>query len=191
MALKREKLHQMPYIKLPAGEPGIIGLLVAYRQTEKPLNELANALMTGESSLSRAERELIATHVSNRNECNFCTRAHAATARHLLREKQSLVDALLQNNIASSFGEKMEALLSIAEKVRRDGRLVNEDDVQRARVAGADDRAIHDTVLISAMFSMFNRYVDGLATWTPEDTATYEEIGKRISLHGYGSRFRQ
>ena len=56
--------------------------------------------------------------------------------------------------------------------------------------AGADDKAIHDTVLIAAMFSMFNRYVDGLATWTPTDPEFYEETGKRLATKGYGSRFR-
>jgi hypothetical protein len=62
-------------------------------------------------------------------------------------------------------------------------------DVDRARLAGADDKAIHDTVLIAAMFCMFNRYVDGLATWTPEDPTVYQAIGARIAEKGYGSRF--
>ena len=48
----------------------------------------------------------------------------------------------------------------------------------------ADDREIHDTVLIAAAFSMFNRYVDGLASLTPTDPEVYEEMGKRMS-NGY------
>ena len=44
---------------------------------------------------------------------------------------------------------------------------------------------IHDTVLIAAAFSMFNRYVDGLASFTPTDAATYEEMGKRMAEKGY------
>ncbi len=39
-------MFQMPHITLPQGEPGIIGLLLAFRDTEKPLNDLANVLMT-------------------------------------------------------------------------------------------------------------------------------------------------
>ena len=181
----------MPHVAQPAGDPGLQGIHGAIRHTERPLNDLANALMTAESSLSRAERELIATNVSNRNECRFCSRAHAAAARHLLGDQQGLVDELMQGNLPSTVGKKMEALLSIADKVRSDGRLVREMDVRLARDAGADDRAIHDTVLIAAMFSMFNRYVDGMSTWTPDDPAVYDEIGARIAAHGYGSRFRQ
>ena len=61
----------MAHIKLPEGEPGISGLLVTYRETEKHLNGLAQAAMRGESSLTEAERELIAAYVSARNDCVF------------------------------------------------------------------------------------------------------------------------
>jgi hypothetical protein len=49
---------------------------------------------------------------------------------------------------------------------------------------GAVDREIHDTVLIAASFSMFNRYVDGLASFTPTEPEVYEEMGKRM-VNGY------
>lgn len=98
---------------------------------------------------------------------------------------------ILENVMTANIDEKLRALLIIAGKVRLDGRLVTEEDVQRARSAGADDKAIHDTVLIAAMFCMFNRYVDGLATWAPRDPKVYEAIGARIATKGYGSRFRE
>jgi uncharacterized peroxidase-related enzyme len=180
----------MPHIQLPDGEPGIIGPLTAYRASEKHLDGLAQEVMRGPSSLSVAERELIATYVSSGNECYFCTNSHAAATRQLLGEKSSLVDAVLKDALSADVGDKMRALLNIAGKVRQDGRLVTDADVQRARQAGADDKAIHDTVLIAAMFCMFNRYVDGLATWTPKDPAVYDEIGARIATKGYGSKFR-
>ena len=79
----------------------------------------------------------------------------------------------------------MRALLSIAGKVRQDGRLVTEADVQAARDAGADDKAIHDTVLIAAAFCMYNRYVDGLGTWAPVGAEAYKESGIRLPTKGY------
>lgn len=181
----------MAHIALPAEFPGIIGPLAAYRDTEKHLDGLANTLMCGPSSLTKAEREVIATYVSSGNECYFCTNSHAAVARHLLGEKQHLVADILADAATAHIDEKLRALLVIAGKVRKDGRLVTAEDVAKAREHGADDRAIHDTVLIAAMFCMFNRYVDGLATWTPRDPQVYEEIGARIATKGYGSRFRE
>ena len=44
---------------------------------------------------------------------------------------------------------------------------------------------IHDTVLIAAAFSMFNRYVDGLATFMPTDHAAYDQMGQRMAREGY------
>lgn len=180
----------MPHIALPPGLPGILGPLTAYRDTEKHLDGLANALMCGPSSLTTAERELIATYVSQGNECYFCTNAHAAVARNLYGQRGNVVDEVLCDLDTASIDEKMQALLAIADKVRQDGRLVSDADVSRARAAGADDRAIHDTVLIAALFCLFNRYVDGLATIAPRDPALYEEIGVRIATKGYGSKFR-
>jgi alkylhydroperoxidase family enzyme len=76
-------------------------------------------------------------------------------------------------------------LLAIADKVCRDAHLVTEADVEQARAAGADDKAIHDTVLIAAAFCMFNRYVDGLATWAPQEPAVYRKIGEMLASNGY------
>jgi uncharacterized peroxidase-related enzyme len=179
----------MPHIKLPEGAHGIVGPMMAYPATEKHLNGLAEALLRGPSSLTPAERELIATHVSSGNECTFCTQSHAAATRHLLGEQAPLVDQVLCGTL-EAVSPKMQALLTIAGKVRRDGRLVSDADVQKARDEGADDKAIHDTVLIAAAFSMYNRYVDGLATWTPTDPAVYEQIGKKLATRGYTSSVR-
>lgn len=181
----------MPHIKLNEDDPGIIGPLRSYPHTERGLDDFTNALLCGPSSLTRAERELIATFVSKGNECYFCMSSHAAAARCLWGEEASVVDQTLADMATAPISDKLKALLVIAEKVRRDGRLVTPEDVAKARSLGADDRAIHDTVLIAAAFCMFNRYVDGLATWTPKDPEIYSEIGARIAKKGYGSRFRE
>ena len=56
-------------------------------------------------------------------------------------------------------------------------RAVKPEDIEQAREQGASDEEIHDTVLIAAAFSMFNRYVDGLGTELPKHEGFYEEIG--------------
>jgi uncharacterized peroxidase-related enzyme len=175
----------MAHIKLPEGAPGILGPMIAYPETEEHLSGLAEALLRGPSSLTSAERELLASYVSSQNECHFCTQSHAAAARVHYGSERHLVDQVLAGATAAPVSEKMQALLAIADKVRRDGRLVQAPDIARARAAGADDKAIHDTVLIAAAFCMFNRYVDGLGTWAPADPAAYEESGVRLATKGY------
>ena len=81
----------------------------------------------------------------------------------------------------------MKALLSIAGSVQKGGKNVTEQQIQEARAAGATDVEIHDTVLIAAAFCMFNRYVDGLATWAPEDRQFYINRAPQRAMEGYQS----
>lgn len=177
----------MAHINLPEGLPGITGPLRQYPESGRHLTGLAQAVLRGPSSLTEGEREIIATSVSAGNECRFCTNSHAAAARHLLGTQCGQVDEVLQDVNTAHVTDKLRALLKIAAKVRQDGRLVTADDVALARAAGADDKAIHDTVLIAAMFCMYNRYVDGLATMTPLDPELYREMGSHLATNGYQS----
>jgi uncharacterized peroxidase-related enzyme len=175
----------MAHIDLPEGMPGITGPLAAYPETGRHLSGLAEALLRGESSLTPAERELIATYVSSGNECTFCTQSHAAAARALYGEQAPTVDLVLRDLRSAPVSEKIKALLTIADKVRRDGRAVRPEDVERARLAGADDKAIHDAVLIAAAFCMYNRYVEGLATPAPSEPGAYTSMGAMLAERGY------
>lgn len=180
----------MPHIPIPEGLPGIVGPMVVYPEIEQHLNGLADALLRGPSSLTPGEREVIAAYVSAGNQCVFCTQLHASTARHLLGDACAVVDSVLAQGTQAPVDEKLRALLEIAEKVVHNGRFVTVEDVARARQAGADDKAIHDTVMIAAAFCMYCRYVDGLATWAPREPELYEEMGAQLAEHGYARTIR-
>ncbi|HET9824702.1 MAG TPA: peroxidase-related enzyme [Chitinophagaceae bacterium] len=171
----------MAHIKVEEGVPGIRSLVLFRPETGKHLYDLAQILLRGESPLTEAERELIAAYVSYRNSCVFCWRSHAAAARCLYGDERNIVDEVLNDMQHSNVSDKMKALLNIAGKVQILGKEVKEEDIAEARKYGADDRTLHDTVLIAATFCMFNRYVDGLASFTPTDPAIYEEMGKRMA----------
>jgi len=175
----------MAYIAVEEGVPGIRSLVQFRPETGKPLYQLAQVLLRDPSPLSEAERELIAAYVSGRNDCMFCMNSHAAAARCLYGYDKQIVDDLLKERKVELLTEKMKALLQIAGKVQESGKSVIQEDMDNARKAGADDRDIHDTVLIAACFSMFNRYVDGLNSYTPVGETAYEEMGKRMSEKGY------
>ncbi|MBZ5855920.1 carboxymuconolactone decarboxylase family protein [Flavihumibacter profundi] len=175
----------MAHIKVEVGVPGIRSLVMFRPETGKPLYELAQVLLRGPSTLSPAERELIAAYVSFRNNCGFCMNSHAAAARCLYGDEKSIVDDVLADMQQSGVSPKIKALLNIAGKVQVLGKEVHEEDIALARKYAATDREIHDTVLIAAAFSMFNRYVDGLASWTPDDPAAYAEMGQRMADKGY------
>lgn len=174
----------MPHIPLESHLPGITGLLEYSKSTAQPIRELTQFLLRGPSSLTETERELIATVVSHGNECTFCTTAHTAAA-DLLAGEGVTAQKVKENIDTAPVTDKMKALLHIAALTRQSGKSVNEEAITKARSAGATDIEIHDTVLIAALFCLYNRYVDGMGTALPADPAYYGVLAERLVNHGY------
>ena len=159
------------------------------------LRGLADELLVKDfpgATLTRAERELIATAVSAGNDCFYCMDSHGAFASELLRRANpvdtSTIDALV-DGIKSGGSEgvdaKLAALLQIARIVQRHGREVTQADVQRALEAGATDADTQLAVLIASAFCMYNRMVDGLRAKTPASPEAYRARAAEIAEHGY------
>jgi uncharacterized peroxidase-related enzyme len=183
--------QQLAHIEFLEGLPGIRGPLAFSPATTKPLCDLVDVLLYGPNTLTPAEREMIATYVSSQNDCFYCQSCHGSTAAQHLGGSPAdyeLIDQIKENYKAAPLSDKMKALLTIAGKVQKGGKHVTTDDVEQARQFGATDKEIHDTVLIAAAFCLFNRYVDGLATWQPRDPTLYLEIGKQTASLGYAGR---
>ena len=183
----------MAYIDLPVAPalgrefPGIVGPMTFRPETAAPINELVNVLLRGESTLSRGERELIATHVSWRNDCFFCQTIHGAVAAAQLGNDEDLEHSVKTDWLHAHISPKMKAPTEYCRKVQQGGKHVTEDDVAGARSHGVTDMEIHDTVLIAAVFCMANRYVDGLGTWAPENPDMYRANAAEIVAHGYSA----
>ncbi len=174
----------MPHIPLDENLPGITGLLNYRQDTALPIRQLTQLLLRGESTLTEGERELIATVTSQGNQCRFCTAAHTAAADAFYGER--VTAEMVKNDPAHApVSEKMKSLLEIARRVQADARTVNSDLVEKARKEGATDMEIHDTVLIAALFCLYNKYVDGLASVTPSDPAFYDRLAGILKNSGY------
>ncbi len=175
----------MAHIDLQNDFPGIRGPMAFRPETAKSLNELAEVLLRSDNSLSRGERELIAAYVSYLNDCFFCQNVHGGLAQHYLQCDSDFIEAVKNDFISTSVSAKMKTLLWIAASVQKGGKKVRPEQIEAAKIVGATDAEIHDTVLIAAAFCMFNRYVDGLATWAPEDKTYYIERAKQRAEEGY------
>lgn len=176
----------MPHINLSNEYPGIRSLFVFRPETAKPLNDLVQTLLHNpHPTLSAGERELIATYVSSLNTCKYCCNIHGAIAQHQLGNNAELVQQVLADPETAPISNKLKALLKIAAKVQSGGKNVTHEAVTFARNEGSTDIEIHDTVLIAAAFCMYNRYVDGLATWQPDDADLYDKMGEQRAREGY------
>jgi uncharacterized peroxidase-related enzyme len=176
----------MAYIDLQNDLPGIRGPMAFRPETAKPLNELAEILLRDDNNtLLRGERELIGAYVSSLNDCFFCQNIHGALAQHYMQCDMQFIDNIKKDFLSSNISDKMKALLAIAGSVQKSGKHVTAEQIDHAKELGATEREIHDTVLIAAAFCMFNRYVDGLGTWAPEDRQVYVERAPRRAAEGY------
>lgn len=177
----------MAHISLPDGLSDLRGPMAFRPETAKPLNELAEVLLRCENLLSRGEREFIAAYVSYLNDCFFCQNVHGALAQHYLGCNLEVMDKMKSDPQSAGISDKVCALLAIAASVKKCGKSVSAGQIKKAKDLGAKDMEIHDTVLIAAAFCMFNRYVDGLATWAPEDRMVYVERTKIRAEEGYAN----
>ncbi len=176
----------MAYINLDDSLPGIRGPMAFSPETADPLNHLAEVLLRSDNNtLSRGERELIGTYVSYLNDCFFCQNAHGGIAQHYLQCDIQFIDGIKADFEKMEVSDKMKALLGIAAQVQKGGKHVRPEHIDRAKAAGATDKEIHDTVLISAFFCMCNRYVDGLGTTANPDRQFYIDRGKMRAEEGY------
>ncbi len=176
----------MAWIDFQNDLPGIRGPMVYRPDTGAILNDLAEALLHDENnSLSRGDREMIGAYVSSENDCFFCQNVHGAMAQHYYQRDMPFIDSIKKDFQQADISDKLKSLLAIAGSVQKGGKNVTEEQIEAAKKTGATDREIHDTVLIAAAFSMFNRYVDGLNTWAPKDRQVYVERAPVRAAEGY------
>ncbi len=176
----------MAYINLQNDLPGIRGPMAFSPATAQYLNELAEILLHSENnSLSRGDREMIGAYVSSQNDCFFCQNVHGAMAQHYFQCSTQLIDDIKADYMSAPISDKLKALLNIAGSVQKGGKYVTTAQIDHAKENGATDKEIHDTVLIAAAFCMFNRYVDGLNTWAPQDRQMYIDRAPMRAADGY------
>lgn len=190
---RTERAHEQPIVP---GVPEVPGIGAAMRLSPglgTHLRGLADELLVLDypgATLSRVEREMIATAVSAANDCFFCMDSHAAHAVALLDPNAAdrltpVLDGIKQGS-SDGLDPKMCALLHIARTVQADARALTEADVTSAQDAGATDADVQLAVLIAAAFSMYNRMVDGLRARTPGSTDAYQARAAEIAESGYG-----
>jgi uncharacterized peroxidase-related enzyme len=172
--------------------PGILAAMTLTPGLALHMRGLVDELLVNDfpgATLTRGERELIATAVSAANDCFYCMDSHGAFAAELLRRAHvDGVDAVVDGVKAGGsggVGPKMGALLDLARIVQSNPRKLTRDDVARALAAGATDADTQLAVLIASAFCMYNRMVDGLRARTPPSEEAYRARAVEIADHGY------
>jgi len=151
-------------------------------ETMYHLSHLTQGIMRQPASITVGMRELIAAFTSYRNECRFCTKAHAAVAAELLGD-EALVWSALADLESSPLPDADKALLRFVDKVTTSLKDVVRDDVAAVQAAGWDDEAIYFAISTCALFNFYNRWIT--ATGVPEMSAdAHRQQGKNLA-RGY------
>lgn len=195
MARDEERLARAQEEPIVGSLPDVPGIGAAIRLTPRlgvHLRGLADELLVHDfpgATISRVEREMIATAVSAANDCFFCMDSHAAHANALLEGGAAAELGVVLDRIkvgsAEGLDDKMRALLQIARTVRGEPRSLTTAEVAAARGAGATDGDVQLAVLIAAAFSMYNRMVEGFRARTAPSTEAYRGRAAEIAAHGY------
>lgn len=198
MARDEERLLRSQQEPIVGGLPDAPGILAAIRLTPGlgvHLRGLADELLVNdfpEATITRGEREMLATAVSAANDCFYCMDSHGAFASAVLErsgpiELVPLIDGIKCGS-SEGFDDKMGALLHIARIVRREPRDLTAADIATAQAAGATNADVQLAVLIAAAFSMYNRMVEGFRAKTPPTPDAYRTRAAEIAEHGYSDQ---
>ena len=172
----------MTYLSSLPAESALLDVLRAYPDVTRPLLALHEEIMRSDSALTPGERELIAAYVSALNECGYCHGSHAAAAAEFGIDP-ALLAALVTDPGAAPVTERVRVLLEYVRKLTLEPARLTAADAEAVFAGGWGDDALHDVVMVCALFNCMNRVVDGLGiTASPE---YLKMSGARLHDRGY------
>ena len=136
--------------------PNVLAAFAKFPKQFEGFTKLYNALMLGESGLTKLEREMIAVTVSSENHCFYCLVAHGSAVRELSNDPQ-LGERIAANFRSAELPKKQEELLNFTKKLTKDPSEISENDRTKLRDVGYTDRDIWDISAIVGFFNMTNR----------------------------------
>ena len=136
--------------------PNVLQSYASRPEKLKTFVSFYNELMSGESGLSKLEREMIAVVVSSTNHCFYCVAAHGQAVRQLSDDPE-LGEMLAINYRVADLSERHAAMLDFAYKMTATPSEVGNADRQALRAAGFSDDEIFDIADTAGFFNMSNR----------------------------------
>lgn len=146
------------------------------------LPQLSEAIMRGPSPFSPGERELIAACVSACNACRYCTGVHSQTAR-AFGVDEALLQSLADDPQAAPVDEKLKPVLAYVRKLTLSPARMVPADAEAVFDAGWDEAALHDAIMVCALFNFMNRVVEGHGLALEADAL--KTRGRIIAEQGY------
>lgn len=172
----------MPFMKSLPPDASQLHIFRQNPESTRHLLAFTEVVLRGPSTLSLAERELIAAYTSGLNGCVYCLGTHRAAAEALGAES-GLVDKLLADIETAPVGDKLKPLFRYARTLTLTPTKVTQADADAIFDAGWDEDAFHSLISICALFNYYNRILDGHGIQGTPDY--HAEAGARLAKGGY------
>jgi len=135
--------------------PGILKCFGANPAFARQMVDISSSLLFCDGALTRRQKELIATYVSQINACPYCFDSHGFFLVVHGASRQT-VDDLSEGNLAQLPEAERELLLYLG-KVERESFKTTQEDVQHLRDLGWHDGHISEAVHVATMMGFCNR----------------------------------
>lgn len=154
---------QILAVQEKAGFVPNVFLALAHRPAEfRAFFAYHDALMLKDTgSLTKADREMIVTATSAKNDCLYCVVAHGALLR-IYAKNPLVADQVAVNHRKADITPRQKAMLDFAVKVCLDSASVSEADYTALHAHGFDDEDVWDIAAITAFFGMSNRIANAV-----------------------------
>lgn len=167
---------------------GVADVFLRSPDLYRPLLDFIETVMTGPSELTKAEREIIAAHVSHLNGCDFCVEAHRATLLAMDIPAET-VSTLGKGVDVDGISDMVRGLLAFAGKLTLTPAAVTRKDIEVLAGLGISEQTIEDTVNVVSLFNYVNRLVDAFGVEGSPDY--FKLVGRSLARYGYASLLRQ
>jgi len=159
--------------------------LVKYRSDfyGGPMSAVTQEAMRGPSTWSIGDRELIAAFVAKTNQCEFCTKTHAAVAQAAYHRDRKIVPDLSSDSDVADLSEPLRTTLRMLGKLTRE-HSVNVDDMRAVLAAGASRQQIEDALAVCFSFNVISRLADAFGFFVPGPEA-FKAGAKYLLARGY------
>ena len=172
----------MPFLESLHDDARPSTILKNFPESGSLIMEFSEKILRGKSSLTTAQRELIAAYTSGVNTCQFCCQTHAATAEALGVE-QGLIDSLMDDIESADIEPEMKPILAYVKKLTESPSRMTQADADAIFAAGWDEDAFYHAVSICGLFNYYNRLIEGYGVKSAPDYR--DMIGKRLAGEGY------
>jgi AhpD family alkylhydroperoxidase len=147
-----------------------------------PMGIVTQEAMRGRSAWSVGDRELMGASVSKINECECCTKVHAAVAALAYRDAEKVSTALSDLETAV-IDEPLRATLRMLRKLTRE-HSIDADDIRAVLAAGASRQQIEDALAVCFTFNTVDRLSHTFGFFVPSSRA-FEAGAKFLLARGY------